>query len=113
MTSLSKSTFTSPNSLTLNVHDLSTYTSQALHVAAPFFLVHRLGDHDPSTDSHPHDVALCTLHSALLALKNSVSTAGHVNNDFHFPPIPRRTQFAQHSLLASKSTQYRSPDQPL
>ena len=36
------------------------YTSQAPHVVAPFFLVRRLRDYDPSTDTY--------LHAALLAL---------------------------------------------
>ena len=55
-----------PNSLTLNIHDLSAYTSQAPHVVAPFFLVRRLRDYDPSTDTYLHHAALLALGPILL-----------------------------------------------
>ena len=71
--------------------------------SSPILPVHRLEDYDPSTDTYLHHAVLCTPCARTNPLiKNSVSTAGHVNNDFRFPPIPRPAQFAQHSLLASK-----------
>ena len=90
-----------PNSLMLNLHELSAYTSQTPHAWAPFFLLHRLGDYDRSTDIIS---TLYSCHSDQIVHKNSVSTASHVNNDFRFPPIPQPIQFHQRSLLASKST---------
>jgi len=47
-----------PDSLTLNVHDLSAYTSQTPHALAPFFFGHRLGDYDPTTDTILHLVRM-------------------------------------------------------